>query len=212
VKIRTTTELVDELQREFAWRRKELTLILTDVKDARLTNVDYRIRCGIALLYAHWEGFIKRAAEYYLAFINAKKPKCDELKVGLLGLALRGPVHDLRATSKASVRGATAEIIRSKLTGQARIDVDKAIFTGSNLSSVEFREIVESLALDYNTYANSEKIIDEFLLKKRNSIAHGEKEFADSTAFIDLYGKIVKMLEDFKTQIENAGLLDAHRK
>lgn len=200
------------MQREFAWRRKELTLILSEVRDARPAYLDFRIRCGIALLYAHWEGFIKRAAECYVKYVNAKRPRCEELKPGLLGLALRGPVHDLRATSKASVRGATAELLLTRLSDQAKIDVDKAIDTASNLSSVEFREIVESLALDYAVYASSEKIIDEFLLRKRNSIAHGEREFADRDTFLQLYTKVVALIESFKTQVENACLLKAFRR
>ena len=54
--VRDQTELMNRLDRELAWRKRELTTLAFAVADA---NPVTALRAGICLLYAHWEGFIK---------------------------------------------------------------------------------------------------------------------------------------------------------
>jgi RiboL-PSP-HEPN len=59
-KIRTLEQLQLTLDDELTWRKRELAVIkslVTARSSTELTNC--HIRSGIALIYAHWEGFIK---------------------------------------------------------------------------------------------------------------------------------------------------------
>lgn len=62
MKIENLEDLQDKIDKDLAWRKKELTSIKSDVQ---MSNTKERseqsraIRAGITLLYAHWEGAIK---------------------------------------------------------------------------------------------------------------------------------------------------------
>lgn len=73
MKIRTIEELQNRLDDDFAWRRKELTVIYTNVSSSKQNQLNTNIRIGVVMLYAHWEGFIKNAAELYLIYVSSKK-------------------------------------------------------------------------------------------------------------------------------------------
>jgi len=61
VKIRTTEQLVDGVSTEISWRRKELTDLKSLVQKMAgvRSREDTITRAAFALLYAHWEGFVK---------------------------------------------------------------------------------------------------------------------------------------------------------
>lgn len=69
MKIKTLEDLEDSLNTHLAWRKKEmmtLKLLIESGDEARITL----IRAGIALLCAHFEGFIKDASNDYLSFVS----------------------------------------------------------------------------------------------------------------------------------------------
>ncbi len=88
MKIRTVEELQERIDEDFAWRRKELTYLENNIKSSKPHNIKTDLRAGIVLLYAHWEGFIKSAAENYLTFVASKKLNYDELSHCFVALAL----------------------------------------------------------------------------------------------------------------------------
>ena len=65
---RTPEDLNRYLQDELAWRRKELHEYHSLVKTAETKRAQLLfVRGAIAILYAHWEGFVKAAGEAYIA-------------------------------------------------------------------------------------------------------------------------------------------------
>ena len=63
MKIKKLEKLQDLLDQDMAWRKKELIdikLLIHSTQNPTLCRV------GIALLSAHFEGFIKQAANYYV--------------------------------------------------------------------------------------------------------------------------------------------------
>ena len=92
-KIRNADHLYDKLDQDFAWRRKELTFLNKNIKNAKAHNLQTNLRCGVVLLYAHWEGFIKNAAENYLKFVAttvaAKGITYNELDNCFIALAFK---------------------------------------------------------------------------------------------------------------------------
>lgn len=72
MKIRTVEILSDKISEDLAWRKKELTDLkyIIDTKSLSLVRKSLLGRCGIAILYAHWEGFIKKSSLRFLEFIS----------------------------------------------------------------------------------------------------------------------------------------------
>jgi hypothetical protein len=70
---------------------------------------------------------------------------------------------------------------------------------------------VERLGLDYSSYETREKLIDEKLLKSRNTIAHGSYLATDLDGYIDLQDEVLGMMELFRNQIENSAIKKSYR-
>ena len=74
-KIRTLNDLNERLSEDLVWRKKELSVLkgLIETNSFTQNKTNALIRSGIALLYAHWEGYIKCAASAYLEFVPDKE-------------------------------------------------------------------------------------------------------------------------------------------
>jgi hypothetical protein len=102
------------------------------------------------------------------------------------------------------------EFFATKLHEAGVIPYKSAISTRSNLSSVVLSQIISTLGLDYAPYTTKSEIVDEKLLDSRNSIAHGEYLRVDSSDYARLHEEVIAMLEEFRTQIENAAAMKAY--
>jgi hypothetical protein len=173
MKARTETEVLELLDDEFAWRRKELSAIWADVTSAATGSHPALLRAGTALLYAHWEGFVKAASEAYVEFVARRRLPYRELCPGLLALALRNGLTALTITDDATAHVVFVEFVLGDLGSHARLPKLGVIKTGSNLNSRRLKTIVLTLGLDYSAFELKENLIDNQLLDWRNKIAHG---------------------------------------
>ena len=71
-KIRTIQDLQDALDKELSWRIFELSHLRKALALPGQKEQASLIRASVAMLYAHWEGFIKQSASYYLDYVNRK--------------------------------------------------------------------------------------------------------------------------------------------
>lgn len=73
--IRTTDEFLAKVDAQLIWRRKELTdlRVLVQGSSGNAIPQSMLIRAGIALLYAHWEGFVKTAGTYVFGIRDGTK-------------------------------------------------------------------------------------------------------------------------------------------
>lgn len=106
---------------------------------------------------------------------------------------------------------AVADFFVRRMAESSDIPYKDGIRAESNLSSRVLREIVESLALDYSYYETKEKLLDEVLLRSRNSVAHGDFLSITREIYSDLHEEIVAMMEQFRTQIDNAAARRLYR-
>ena len=84
MKIRNLEELEEHLDLTLAWRKKELyilssSMLQVDETGQSIENISI-IRAGYLLLYAHWEGYIRDASNYYLVYLSNKNIKNKFLK------------------------------------------------------------------------------------------------------------------------------------
>ncbi len=205
-KIRTLNDLDDRLSEDLAWRKKELSVLesLIKTRSFEQNKTNALIRCGIALLYAHWEGYIKCAASAYLEFVSSQKNlKYCDLTYNFVAIAMKKKLNEASVTNQSTIHNQVLQFLMESMEQRIDIPMDDVIKTGSNLSSSLFRQILALLGIEDEPYELKQKLIDEKLLKKRNQIAHGEYLDVDVASYQELYKIIIEMMELFKNQIEN---------
>lgn len=92
--VRTLAELQNALDANFSWRRIELAAMTTEIERREKSSPGSPLaralaRSGIALLYAHWEGYTKEACQHYVDFVVMRKLKYGELSDGFALVALQ---------------------------------------------------------------------------------------------------------------------------
>lgn len=215
-KIYTVENLDDTLSDAIVWRKKELATIKSLVLSGRKTSnnsPNCLIRSGIAMLYAHWEGFVKESSTAYLEFVSRKQLNYEDLASNFIAFAMKNKLNEATQTNKTMVHNEVAEFFLSGLHQRCQISFDDgAVNTESNLSSVVLKNIIYMLGLDYSGFESKEKLIDEKLLKRRNHIAHGKYLTVSETEFLEIYDEVVAMMELLRTQISNSASLEMYKR
>jgi MAE_28990/MAE_18760-like HEPN len=213
MKTRTVEQLSDALDKELAWRKKELSaikLLVDETNSAKSRRLAF-IRAGVAMLYAHWEGFVREAGRLYLDFVSYQKLRYEQLAVNFLALAVRGLLRTAQQTDRIKAHIAVSNFFRGELTNSSNLPVKDGIRTRANLSSGVLHDIIETLGLNYSIFATKENLLDEGLLAKRNTIAHGEYLEVTVDRFNELHEQIIGLMNELRTQIDNAAVLKQYR-
>lgn len=212
--IRTEEQLNNFLSTELSWRKKELTELKSLIQFSTLppNRKDVLIRSGIAILYAHWEGFIKNAATAYVEYVAMLRLKYKDLAVNFIALGMKGKLENASTTNKASIFIEATNFILNNLEERSNIPYKTCINTKSNLSFELFREIITLLDLDFSPYLTKETLIDKKLRIPRNNIAHGHYLSTDQDSYLELHEQVIELLDLFRNQIENAASLEKFKK
>lgn len=210
-RIRTPLQLQQALDAEMAWRVRELSTFRLASKNAGVER-DTMIRAGIAMIYAHWEGFIKAASEAYLEYVNNQNHLYRDLQTCFVVFGMKGKLSLLGDGRKAKANIEVLDFVLNELDQPAKMVLSSAIQTGSNLTSTVFHNIATSIGVSTLKYETRFPLIDESLVGRRNSIAHGEYLALDPPAFITLADEVHMMMRWYKTDIENAASLKSYRR
>ncbi len=209
--IRTLSQLQDALDADMSWRVKEIGAFRVASRQNGPER-RYYIRAGVALIYAHWEGFIKSSSEAYLSFVESRGHTYRELKSCFSVFGLKAKLHML-STSRKSVPNIDAfEFVLAQLDERAAMHMARAIDTESNLTSKLFSNIAASLDIDLDPYATKFNLIDESLVSRRNRVAHGEFMDIGGREFSDLVDQVLQLMRDYKTDLENAASMAAYKR
>ncbi|NEP09441.1 MAG: hypothetical protein F6K14_04225 [Symploca sp. SIO2C1] len=203
--IRTVEQLSDKLSDDLSWRKKELTEVKSLVESKNISEQRHRalIRSGVCILYSHWEGFVKFAANSYLEYVRLQRLTYRELSTNFLALAMKEKLKEAKDTNKPSIYIPVCDFFLSELDQRCSLPKD-LISTASNLSSDILKEITDLLGIDFSHYSTKSVLIDTKLLKTRNTIAHGNYLIFDIEEYIELHKEVINMLDLFRNQIENA--------
>lgn len=207
MKPRTVSALIDCLDHERAWRLKEISYSATSVKRSS-GSISERalIRASIPLVYAHWEGFIKNSARTYLEFVEFQRHKYSDLRPCFAVLGFKSKLNTLSDSKKAKLNIESYEYLINNIDDTAKLQIDTAINTESNLKSHVFENIATSIGIETKRYEPNYNFIDESLLKRRNTIAHGDYLDVDAVSFEEIKTRVVMLMDWFKTDLENAAV------
>lgn len=206
--IRTTSDLVDRIADDLVWRRRELSDLraLVQESDGQLRS-RVVIRSAVALLYAHWEGFVKKASAFYLEFVASHRLPYRRLSPNFVGLTLRSKFSELSASEKMSGGNALADFFCTSLDRQSNVPYRNVIDTKSNLTSKVLIDILAALGLDQAQFSTRLNFIDSNLVNPRNHIAHGESLFVSADEYLVLHDDVIALIETFRNEVENSSVL-----
>lgn len=211
--IRTVEQLSDALSDDIVWRKKELSSIKLTLENRTLSSnrQPALLRGAVPLLYAHWEGFIKNASRYYLEFIHYQRLPFADLTKNFIVLGARSLLQQATQSNKIKFHLGLADFFINDLNKRSRIPYKDGISTRSNLSSDVLYEIISSLGLDYTPYETKAVLIDELLLSRRNTIAHGEYLSLTMDSYLEIHEQVLEMMEVFRNQIDNSAVLGYYK-
>lgn len=212
-KIRSKSDLIDSFTEETSWRKRDLNRLKFDIEKVQKkeTLLDYNLRIGISMLYAHWEGWIKSLGELYISYLNSKSIPLSEVSDNLLASSIKSSIINIDKSNKHRIHFEIVPTLTNLNSEVLRIS-EVLIDTGSNLNWERFEDILEKLGINSESYKPNNMLIDKHLLKNRNSIAHGEYVALDYLTFLTIYDKIFEMLKNFTDDLTNLVELEGYRK
>lgn len=201
MKIKSAEKLQDLIDSDIAWRKKELIEMRSLI---HITNNPVYVRAGLALLCAHFEGFIKQASNYYIVYISDQKISNLCLSNNFIALQIKQKLSICASSDKTSVHAAFVNEFKNVINSNffVKYSQDKPIIsTQSNPSSTVFEEIVKSIGLDFSLFETKKKYIDTDLLSNRHKIVHGEKTSISIGDFDETFKNIVWIIEEYRNLI-----------
>ena len=207
--LKTVENLSDKLDYEISWRRVELTTLKFNVENVDGNKLNTNLRSSLVLLYAHWEGFVKKSLTYYLEHVSKQKLHNNQLKHNFFALEIHKEISELTKTKKNMLHTKIIDSILDNISKESDIPFKNKIDTQSNLNSSLFEELMFTVGLDTSAYQTYFMLIDERLLGTRNQIAHGEalqQLQLTKDSYLELHQKITDILEILKEQIVDAAI------
>jgi hypothetical protein len=200
----------DKIINDWTWRKREVSDLILFAEKEENTVL---LKSIILLLYAHWEGYIKKCAKTYLKYICEQKCRLSDLTANFKAAALKGVIGEIMKSSNSLTLENELKFMQkfSKIDSHTidchlKIDLenekDKNIInTQDNLSHEVFKNILKVIGLEYKKqYESKEIFINKYLLSNRNSIGHGNKElFKDGDFQLEI--RDLKKLRDVTTVI-----------
>lgn len=173
--------------------------LLLSRRDISSKQVEVLLRAAWALLYAHYEGFIKYCLTLFYEEISARSVKCGDLPIPTQIFALAKVLKQIRAMP-------LAEMINEVTSFQSRHLESLASFsevdTDSNLWPETLIALLISADLDSKTVEENRPKLAT-LVARRNEIAHGQKNLIPEFCYYRTYETAVyEVMYDLALQVE----------
>lgn len=211
--IRTKEQLIDKIAEDHVWRIREISELKNLIQQSANSDLRKRALCrsGLALLYAHWEGFVKKSGTYFLEYVSNQRHNVSELKSNFITIILKEKISKASESKKYSAFDEITQYIISNQNVKSKIPYKNIVDTQSNLSSTVLKEIMWCLGLDYGLFSTKEKLIDLNLVGKRNHIAHGEYLDVDTEDFLEMVEEVLGLINTFRNLLENSAMTDQYK-
>lgn len=203
MKLRTEQEFQEYIDKEMGWRIKEIHLTKDAIRAAAGNTQTALLRAGVAILYAHWEGFVKRSSMALLNFVVCRRLTYRELKPCFVAHGIANQLEILARSKKHDMRSAVVRFVMSELSQSAVFDEKSVLRRHGNLTSETFKSLAAATAIDVSRYETRFNWIDRELVAKRNNIAHGAHLEIDADKFPTMVEETLLLLRWFKNDIES---------
>lgn len=200
----TYDQLEQFLDEDLAWRKKEISELYLIYKDV---EAEVLLKSLILLLYAHWEGYIKKSSKVYLKYIVEKKVQLKDLQENFKAVALKANISRCISSEESLNLENELSFMDKYLLFQEKkfkvginpdLDQDNSIIdTQSNLKPKILANIFKILGLSFKSAISTrEHYIDTYLIRSRNTIGHGSKFKETEDGDFDLKIEDITKLKD----------------
>ena len=184
---KTEKSFESRLENDLGWRKKEISdlYLLAAEKPSEAIY-----KSLLLMIYAHWEGFIKKSSKLYLNSVAEQNNTLSELCINFKAIKLKSKIDAcVQSTNAFSIEHQIkffSEYDDTTTKFDISISPDKRqgdyfINTESNLNNDVLRRIYKTIGLHYSSPLKTRGVfIDTKLVDRRNAIAHGDKLFANS--------------------------------
>lgn len=212
---RTISDVQDTLDNALGWRRLEMHALISALGSAERQSSNSPLSRGLsrscaALIYAHWEGFIKESCQCYVDFVAKRRLKYGELNDGLLHTALLGLARRISVGDEAG-KIALIDVVRRPQDARAQIPKHSMVDTKSNLRYIVLCEILRSMGFSTEAFDIKSKFIDKSLCDVRNTVAHGREHFPDPSEIATMHSEVIEMMELVRDMIMEAVSAQTYR-
>ena len=191
------TQFVEDIEREWVWRFRDLLCYKQLLYDADEARRDVLCRTCILLIYSHWEGFIKNTGKKFIKiFINEKI-----YNVPNNILVAHFIVINKKILTTQSLYGGAVEVL-NKIKDNECIcyDIEDIINTESNLNYKNLMKILPFIGINKDIFELKANYINNFVAC-RNGIAHGERRKLNINDIFNYIEDFIKMLNTYKEKL-----------
>lgn len=195
----------NEIEVDLAWRKIEISHLFIIMNNVETKEVV--IKSMVLLLYAHWEGFIKRTSKLYLKYVSELKVRNKELTVNFQALMLKKFARECIDKDGLNLQKEFDFINKqNKIEDRPfKIHIDPnnefdedVINTQHNLKSKVLKNITQIVGIKYNdAFQKRSNYIDVVLVNHRNAIGHAGKFASNKNEEDALSFAKVEELKDF---------------
>ena len=202
--IATEEAFLDALSSDLTWRIREISDLKTAAKSSTKSVRTSLVRALLTLGYAHFEGHIKFSGTIYHKYVARRKFALKELHPHFVEAQYWRKISKIQSSgiSFEEFQKLIIEMIEHENVRYTKIS-ENFIDTQSNLNSVLLSNICKKCNLDLSLATSNRDFIDQLLLSRRNSIAHGERvdyEIDDLDDFVD---RLIGIMRSFSDSITN---------
>ena len=212
--IRTKEDLIDKIAIDHVWRIREISEFKSLIQLSTLSQSRKKVLCraGVALLYAHWEGFVKKAGSFFLEYVSLQRLPVSELKSNFITLMMKNNIDAATESKKYSAFDKFTDFLITKQANRSKVPFKNIVNTQSNLSTTVLKEITWCLGIEYKLFESKEKLIDLKLVGRRNHVAHGEDMSVETGDFIEMAEEVIELMKIFRNLVENSAVLGSYKR
>jgi hypothetical protein len=192
---------IDIITQDLDWREREIAAMRVLISGPGLTNSQRAalLRAGWAMLYAHYEGFIKNSLTVFYDEAKKTAGKCEHLPSSTKVFALSDALRSLRNLPYDAMLNKIENFQIDHLSSNPNFP---GVDTKSNLWPNVLIDLLKTADLDTSIAEKNEAKL-RTLVSRRNSIAHGEKSFINEISYFRGFEEVVyEVLYDVALQVD----------
>lgn len=218
--VKTLEQLQSRIERELAWRKREITsLRMAALASRSSSDKGYLFRAGTVLLCAHWEGFLKRALTAYIEHVYAQDLRIRDLAPTFVAMSFFGDVKKAASSNYPGSEEAQVALARRFLLGldEPCNRTSWQVDTEANPGTIVLDKLLRSVGIDAQLgfdaaqWETMRVFIDEQILRDRHLVAHGEGFSLSRDQFLDRARRTIDLLDRLCASLIEAAVGAAYR-